>query len=162
MNNKYLLAISLLMSCAVSVVNAKEISINQNVGYYDEKVIQTNIRTECANLGDQLAASTATAVQKSGWSVTKQSELDTGAPGVNLKLTITNAHSGGNAFLGHSKSVSIQAELFKDGKLIDTFVGTRNSNGGIGGGFKGSCGVLARCVNTLGKDVNAWLQKQTI
>lgn len=45
---------------------------------------------------------------------------------------------------------------------IDTYAGSRNSSGGIGGGFKGSCAVLERCVNTLGKDVDAWLKKQTI
>lgn len=159
MNYKCLLPIALLFSAGVS---ANELNINQTVAYYDEKIIQANIRSECANLGDQLAASTTTAIQKSGWSVVKQANLETAAPGINLKLTIINAHSGGNAFLGHQKSVSIEAELYKDGKLVNTYAGTRNSSGGFGGGFKGSCAILERCVSTLGKDVDAWLKNQKI
>jgi len=158
-NKKYVLMVGLLLS---SVAGAKDININQTVKFHDEKIIQANIKSECVNLGDQFSNSTAAAIQKNGWSVTKQPELDTSSPGINLKLVIINAHSGGNAFLGHSKAVSIEAELYKDGKLINTYSATRNSSGGFGGGFKGSCAVLERCVNTLGKDVNEWLKKQNI
>lgn len=159
MNNKYVLLLSLLLSC---VAGAKELTINQTVSFYDAKLIQPNIRNECTNLGNKLVLSTSTALKKSGWSVIAQPEVDTAAAGINLKLVIINAQSGGNAFIGHSKSVSIEAELYKDGKLLNTFAGFRNSSGGFGGGFKGSCAVLERCVNTLGKDVDAWLKKQEI
>lgn len=159
MNYKNLLTIGLLCSCGAS---ANELNLNQTAKYYDEKVIQANIKSECANLGDQFSASTAAAIQKSGWTVVKQPALDTAASGINLKLVIINAQSGGNAFTGHKKSVSIEAELYKDGKLIDTYAGNRSSSGGFGGGFKGSCAILERCVNTLGKDVDAWLKKQKI
>lgn len=159
MTYKSVLAFALLFTPAVY---AADITINQTVKFHDEKVIQTNIKSECVNLGPKLVASTEAAVQKNGWSVIKKDEIDTTASGVSLKLTIANAHSGGNAFIGHQKSVSIIAELFKDGKLVDTFTGNRSSSGGFAGGFKGSCAVLERCVNTLGKDVSAWLKKQTI
>jgi hypothetical protein len=157
MTYKNLLAFVLLCSPAVF---AADITINQTVTYHDEKIIATNIKSECVNLGPKLVASTEAAVQKNGWSVIKKDSVD-GAAGVSLKLTIANAQSG-NAFMGHHKSVSIIAELFKDGKLVDTYTGNRNSSGGFGGGFKGSCAVLERCVNTLGKDVSEWLAKQKI
>lgn len=154
-----LLALALL--CAQGAF-AADITINQTVPYYDEKVIPSKIRTECTNLGNKLAESTGLAVQKKGWSVIKQADVDTGTPGVSLKLSIVNAHSGGNAFIGHQKSVTINAELFKDGKLVDSYTGTRNSSGGFGGGFKGSCAVLERCANTLGSDVSKWLATKNI
>jgi len=156
---KNLLAFTLLFTPAVF---AADIAINQTVQYQNEAIIAAKIRTECTNLGPKLVASTEAAVQKNGWSVIKKDVIDGTSDGVSLKLTITNAHSSGNAFIGHHKSVSIIAELFKDGKLIDTYVGDRNSSGGFGGGFKGSCAVLERCVNTLGKDVSEWLTKQKI
>jgi hypothetical protein len=81
--------------------------------------------------------------------------------GTQLKLMISNALSSGNAFMGHHKSVSIIAELYKDGKLIDTYSTTRNSGGGIGAGFKNSCAVLERCVTTLGKDVAQWVKTKS-
>lgn len=159
MKYKNLLAFALLFTPAVF---AADITINQAVTYHDEKIIATKIKTECVNLGPKLVASTAEAVQKNGWSVIKKDSVDGTAAGVSLKLTIANAHSSGNAFIGHHKSVSIIAELFKDGKLVDTYTGDRSSSGGFGGGFKGSCAVLERCVNTLGKDVSEWLAKQKI
>ena len=156
---KNLLAFTLLFS---PVVFAADITINQTVKFHDEKIIASKIKTECVNLGPKLVASTEAAVQKNGWSVIKKDDVDSSTTGVSLKLTIANAHSSGNAFIGHHKSVSIIAELFKDGKLVDTYTGDRNSSGGFGGGFKGSCAVLERCVNTLGKDVSEWLAKQKI
>lgn len=53
--------------------------------------------------------------------------------------------------------VSINIELYKDGELIAQQALSRNSGGGIGGGFKDSCDVLGRCVKTLGKDTSKWL-----
>ena len=159
MKYKNLLAIACLLA---PTAFAADITINQTVKYHDEKIIPTKIKIECLNLGPKLVASTEEAVQKNGWSVIKKDIVDGTAAGVSLKLTIANAHSGGNAFIGHHKSVSIIAELFKDGKLIDTYTGDRSSSGGFGGGFKGSCAVLERCVNTLGKDVSEWLKTQKI
>lgn len=159
MKTKFLVALALLLSCSAG---AKELTLNQTVGFYDDKLVPAKIRNECTNLGNRFAESTATAVQASGWSVLKKGNLDTAAPGVNLKLIIVNAVSAGNAFIGHSKSVSIMAELYKDGKLIDTYEGERNSSGGFGAGFKGSCAVLERCVVTLGKDVSKWLSTKNI
>jgi hypothetical protein len=37
---------------------------------------------------------------------------------------------------------------------------SRDSSGGFGGGYKGSCSVLRRCTNALGKDIAAWVKKQ--
>ncbi|MEN0038216.1 MAG: hypothetical protein AAGC78_14165 [Cellvibrio sp.] len=158
MKYKTLLAFACLLA---PTAFAADITINQTVKYHDEKIIATKIKSECVNLGPKLVASTEAAVQQNGWSVIKKDVVD-GAGGVSLKLTIANAHSSGNAFIGHHKSVAIIAELFKDGKLVDTYTGERSSSGGFGAGFKGSCAVLERCVNTLGKDVSEWLSKQKI
>jgi hypothetical protein len=151
-----------LLSCSPPTAFAADITINQTVKYYDEKIIAAKIKSERVTLGPKLVASTEAAVQKNGWSVIKKDVVDGTGNGVNLKLTITNAHSSGNAFIGHHKSVGIMTELFKDGKLIDTYTGERNSSGGFGAGFKGPCAVLERCANTLGKDVSEWLSKQKI
>ena len=159
MKIKNILACMLFMALGAF---AAEITLNEHVKYQDEKIIQSNIRDECAGLGNQFSQATSVALQSNGWSVIKKSEVDSAAPGVNLKLTILNAFSAGNAFTGHRKSVAIVAELFKDGQLIGTYNQTRNSSGGFGAGFKGSCDVLERCVNTLGKDVAKWMKSQKI
>ena len=44
------------------------------------------------------------------------------------------------------------------GSRVDEVDFTRNSGGGFGGGYKGSCSVLGRCTKALGKDIAGWLR----
>lgn len=153
---------SLLFGAACLHADDKTIAVNAVATYYDEKIIPSNIKNECDELGAQLSKSAMINLTKNGWSVLSSPNIDDSTQPIKLKLQIANALSSGNAFVGHRKSVSILAELYKDGELIDTYSGTRDSGGGVGAGFKGSCAVLARCVNTLGSDVTKWLEKQNI
>ena len=139
--------------------DSNAVVITDKAGYYDEKVIASNIVNECTNLGFKFSDSTRRYLEKQGFAVSAAGDITNQTEGMSLKLTIINAVSAGNAFLGHKKSVSIEAELYKDGELLDTFSRTRNSGGGFGAGFKGSCTVLHRCANTLGKDVASWMAK---
>ncbi len=115
---------------------------------------------ECTELGKPFSASTKKYLEQKGWDVALNSDIDELKSGQKIKLKIVNAVSLGNAFTRHHKSVSVEAELFEDGKLVDTYTGNRSSNGGITGGFKSSCSILARCVNILGNDVSKWLKKK--
>ena len=92
-----------------------------------------------------------------GNQVTLVPSLDTSSGQV-LRMEIINAESAGNAWIGHRKSVTVKGWLYKDGQQSAKFVARRNSSGGMGAGFKGSCDVLERSVNAIGKDVAAWLQ----
>jgi hypothetical protein len=138
----------------------KSIVLNEAAGYVDASLVQSNIVKECKELGSELSNSTKSYLEQAGWSVRTSPDIDALQEGTKLKLTIKTAFSSGNAFMGHRKSVSIKAELFKDGKLVDEYAGTRNSSGGVAGGFSGSCDVLFRCANTLGNDVSKWLSKR--
>jgi hypothetical protein len=149
----------LLISSFQTLANDKEINLNTVAKYHDEQVIQSNIIDECTQLGTQFSTSTKKYLEKNGWSVNYDSNANENTKGTKLELKIINAMSSGNAFTGHRKSVSIEAKLFKDGTFIDSYKGTRNSAGGFLGGFKGSCAILAHCVNTLGNDVSKWLKK---
>jgi hypothetical protein len=145
-----------------SLADDKIITVNRPVSYYDENIISSKIIDECKNLGTQFSASTKLNLEKDGWAVNYSENTDVQKDGIQLKLTIANAMSIGNAFAGHQKSVSVIVGLYKNGALIDTYKGTRDSRGGFGAGFKGSCAVLERCVDTLGKDTAKWLKKKSI
>jgi hypothetical protein len=155
-----ILATLLATTCAQA--QSKNITISNSATWYDEKVISTNIKTECTNLGPDFSRSTKENLERDGWSVQSSSSQNVLPNGYQLVLKIANALSGGNAFLGHHKSVSVIAELYKDGKLVDTYSGDRSSGGGFGAGFKSSCKVLERCTTTLGKDVAQWLKAKAI
>ncbi|MBI3171217.1 MAG: hypothetical protein HYZ32_01320 [Hydrocarboniphaga effusa] len=63
--------------------------------------------------------------------------------------------------MGHYKGVTVTGKLFQNGKQTGSFVATRKSGGGAFGGFKGSCAVLGRCSETIGKDIAKWLAAPT-
>lgn len=158
---KILLFMALLTNCVLGTANDKIITLSNSATYYDQKIIPSNIVSECSTLGSQLSQYTKESLEKDGWSVNLSGSPQDLSEGTQLKLMISNALSSGNAFIGHQKMVSIIAELYKDGKLVDTYTATRDSRGGFAGGFKNSCSVLERCVNTLGKDVSKWLKSKT-
>ena len=159
---KTALGFLLLAFCFGAFANEKTISISSEASYYDEKIIPSNIRTECSELGEQFSQATKKYLESNNWKVNLDDDAGKTSKGTSIKLQITNALSSGNAFIGHRKSVTILAELYKDGKLIDSYTTSRNSSGGFAGGFKGSCSILHRCVNTLGSDVAKWLKKNNI
>ena len=67
----------------------------------------------------------------------------------------------GSAVSRQAQSIGSAAFLAPDiatSPATEQFVARRNSSGGMGAGFKGSCDVLERSVNAIGKDVAAWLQ----
>jgi len=140
-----------------AVASAKEISLSSKADFHDAAVIPDKIKSECAELGMNFSASTKKYLEASGWQASLAENVETLEAGVSVKLEIMNAMSAGNAFLGHQKSVAISASLYRDGKLVDTYRTSRNSSGGFGAGFKSSCDVLYRTVNTLGSDVAKWV-----
>ncbi|MEH6566528.1 MAG: hypothetical protein V7756_14460 [Halopseudomonas sp.] len=135
----------------------RSLALSSSASYYDPQVIADNILSECTELGASFSRSTEKYLREQGWSVVPLNAEPAAGDGKQIKLQVINALSSGNAFLGHRKSVSIMAQLYENGQLIDTYRQTRNSSGGFGGPFKGSCEVLYRCTNTLGNDVAKWM-----
>ena len=69
--------------------------------------------------------------------------------------------TGGGAWSG-AKSVTVRGELIENGEVIGSFTAARYSGGGAFGGFKGTCAILGRCIETLGEDIAAWLKNPTM
>ena len=77
--------------------------------------------------------------------------------GTVLKLTITQVFGvGGGAYSG-AKSMTVQAELLRGGKVVASTTKNRASGGGAFGNMKGTCAIFGRVAKTLGSDVAAWL-----
>ena len=139
--------------------HAEDILITAAADYHDAAIISENIRFECTDLGSHFSQSAKRYIEEkdSGWQVSLSDNPEAQTAATAIKLKIMNAVSAGHAFIGHRKSVTVSATLYRNGKAVDTFSGTRDSMGGFMGGFKGSCDVLYRCVDTLGNDVADWL-----
>lgn len=121
--------------------------------------VAANVREECTDLAAKLADFTVSYGAEKGVSVQKAPRVTKDTRGTALVVEFTQVFSAGNAFVGHRKSVSIHADLYSDGVLVDSTDLTRHSGGGFGAGFKGSCAVLGRTVKTLGSDIANWLAR---
>ncbi len=108
----------------------------------------------------RLATSLQQFAAKHGVATVVVDEIDPKASGAVFQVEIVNVFSAGNAFIGHRKSMAARGELFVNGVSRGQVDFTRNSGGGFGAGFKGSCSVLARCSKTLGNDFAEWLKEQ--
>ena len=129
---------------------------------YGNGAAADNVKNECTTLGSKLTNFTESFGAANGVTVNKVSKVNgTSKKGNNLVMEMTNVYSGGNAFLGHKKSVTVVASLYKNGTLVDKVTRKRSSGGGFAGAYKGSCSVLGRTVKALGKDVALWLKQYT-
>jgi len=90
-----------------------------------------------------------------------------GDPGDNVEgkvLYLEIVHvlgTGGGAWSG-AKSVTVEGVLKENGEVIGSFTGARYSSGGAFGAMKGTCSILGRCIQTLGKDIATWLKAPTM
>lgn len=134
---------------------AADFKAQRAVPFAEDSIVAGNIRRECA-IGTQLTEALVRFASGAGHRVELQDALDA-ASGQALKLEIHDAQSAGNAWMGHHKSVTVKGWLYRDGEPVAKVVARRNSRGGFGAGFKGSCAVLERTVTAIGKDIAAWL-----
>ena len=135
-------------------LDGKTIYIKSLASYAPDSPIAQNIKTECT-LDKQVMDFIQQYATKNGQKVEIKNNI---APNeIELKITIMDAVSSGNAFIGHRKYTKISGALIQNNKTLSSFTGSRISGGGAFGGYKGSCSVLGRTVDTLGKDVSSWL-----
>ena len=50
-------------------------------------------------------------------------------------------------------------ELQGPQQLLGSFTGQRSSNGGVFAGFKGTCSILNRDVDSLARDIARWIEQ---
>lgn len=127
--------------------------------YRDPKMVAKKIRTECSNLGKVMSDSAVKFAKAKDVKIVQKNKVRKEDKGNNMIVEIFNAQSSGNAFIGHYKSMAIRGYLYSNGKLVDEVEFSRRSNGGMGGGFMGSCTVLRKVAKKLGEDLSLWAKK---
>lgn len=130
-----------------------------DIPYSENAIVDERVRKECTNFGTQLSDFVVKYAPKYKIDVEQ-----TGGPlpleGRSVDLQIGKVSSWGNAFIGHKKSVELIIGLQVDGEISNLTTKTRESGGGMWGGFKSSCDVFNRVAKALGKDVAQWLGSQ--
>ncbi len=145
---KSIMVASLLVGLSSCVFAGGDIYVSNVAAYENSSNIQNTILSEC-NLPEQQVQLFEQEASKQGFTVTK-TETEP-KEGKYLKLSIVDAVSSGNAFLGHNKFVTVKGVLYENGVEVANFSDMRRSGGGAFGGFKGSCSVLGRCIGAISK-----------
>ncbi len=140
-------------------VSEKTFYILASTPYSKRSTIESNIKLECTQLGRKLSDSMVNYADKHGIQVVKQEGV-LPTKGRSVIVEIQDAYSGGNAFIGHYKSATVNVKYRVDGVVVDETTASRRSGGGVFGAFKSSCSVLGRTVNTIGSDIDSWLSTQ--
>lgn len=161
MSKRTKLALFILTASISAFSSAEPVTMQAVTPYATDAKIAQKVRTECTQLGSQLAQFTQEFGKQNGVDVQLKDAIDTAQAGRVLKLEITDAVSMGNAFMGHNKFSTAQGTLFENGKKIASFEARRISMGGAFAGYKGSCSVLGRTVKAMGKDIAQWLKAPT-
>ena len=138
---------------SASAFAGADVHIDENIPYRDKEEIDNRIVSECLEVGSIMSESLRESAAKSGVTVVRDGlKQDTYAD-----IAITSAMSAGNAFVGHAKGMAVSVNLYIDGKQVKKTTFSRNSMGGMFGGFKGSCSVLNRTAKVLGTDLAKWI-----
>jgi len=138
-------------------VQGNVIYLGREAMYSDVNRIDRAIVTEC-QLPQQQAELIEIAARRAGLNIVRDEQAAKAGNGRVLQVEIVEAISSGNAFIGHRKMVVVKGRLFEDEKEIGSFQGRRSSMGGAFAGFKGSCAVLGRCLETLAQDITMWMK----
>jgi len=156
-----LLAITVMTGCGANsskittpekIEGAKTIYISSAARFAKKSRIALNIKKEC-NLNNQMMdyLKVYGAKNNINFIVTKNIKSKKNV----LHITIDDAVSSGNAFIGHRKFVTISGKLIDQGKRY-SFKAARQSGGGFFGAYKSSCAVLGGSVKRLARDTAEW------
>jgi len=152
-----------VFSLTIGLLSAAPLGAQENtsihiapIAFQNEELIERAIVTDCDLPNVQLAE-----LQRAASDARVTLAPQSGDAGKILEIQIVNAVSGGNAFVGHQKGVTLVGKLFENDQQVASFSAMRSSGGGAFGGFKGSCAVLHRCAEALASDIAAWLENPT-
>lgn len=148
------------LGAAQAAQAADVVHVQRPVPFNENAEVPGAVRREC-RLDEKLADFLAQYGREKGVTVEFAPQVTAASGGQALVMEITDVVSDGNPFLGHHKAVTVKGKLYREGQLVGSFAGRRNSMGGAFGGFKGSCSVLGRSVKALGEDIAGWLASPT-
>ena len=141
---------SLLLLGAGVAAGAENVQVRSVAGVASTSTIPANVKRECNIQGDLSAAVAAHAGDSAKLVPKKPSS------GLYLNLVITQVHAPGGGMFSGPKWIEARGELLRGGKQLRSFRAKRTS----GGPGAGTCAMLARVTNAMGKDIAGWLQNE--
>ncbi|HZX33579.1 MAG TPA: hypothetical protein VFF03_19665 [Rhodocyclaceae bacterium] len=145
-----------LLAHAIAASAATSTRLETPVTYHPNAGVVESVRSEC-QLEDMLATRVGNALRRinSGGNGTIEAGTDPADSQV-IRLQITHVLGiGGGAWTG-PKAITVSAELLENGKVLRQTKINRWTTGGVFGAFKGTCSILERSADAIGKDLVRW------
>lgn len=128
------------------------------VTYHANAGVIENVKTEC-RLEEQFENRIGKVLAKMNKSGNGTLAKDANASDVTLlRLQITHVLGVGGGVWTGPKAITVTADLIENGKVARHTKINRWSVGGMWGGFKGTCSILNRNVEAIGKDLSRWIR----
>lgn len=152
----FLLISALAVTQSASADDRLYVQVPAIIGQYTS--MSSAVKRECeveTNLGKHVLS----AISRSNPQVQSVTEPEQ-AGDVNLvQVTIVFVDGYGGGGWSGSKAMTIRADLRKSGVTIGTTILKRSSRGGVFGPVSGTCAILDRVGEGLGKDVANWVTR---
>jgi len=150
--------LTILLAYATTSWSATSTRLEIPVTYHPNAGVVENVKREC-QIEDMLATRIGNALRKRNRDGNGTVEVGADPSGDNvLRLQITHVLGvGGGAWSG-PKAITVNAELLENGKVVRQAKINRWSVGGVFGAFKGTCSILERSADAIGKDLSRWTQ----
>ena len=140
---------------------ASPIVVTQSVAYAKNSGASSKVQKECI-IDKQLPDFIEQYASKHDIAVVQKEAVSSKAKGKVLVMEFDGIRGGAGGSFSGPKAVTVNGQLYKDGKKIGSFEGRRTSGGGAVFGYKGTCSILGRCVKALGNDIAIWLANPTM
>jgi hypothetical protein len=142
---------SLLLLGTGSAAGAERVQVRSVAGVATTSTIPANVKQEC-NIRTDLSAAVAAHAGGNAELVQKKP-----SSGLYLNLVITYVHAPGGGVFSGPKWVEARGELLSGEKQLRSFRAKRTS----GGPVTGTCAMLAKVTNAMGRDIAAWLADES-
>lgn len=132
------------------------VTASRAIPFANPASVRPAVREECS-LPTRFAGFIKSFGRQAGIKVRLTEQPLTNVAGRVLNVKITRIHGPGGGAWSGAKWVTVEGKLTEGGKVIGTFVAARYSGGGAFAMFKGTCDILGRCIETLGRDIAQWM-----
>ncbi len=132
------------------------VAVQKVIPFAEEAEVREPVRKQC-----DLQTKTPAFIQKfgpeNGVNVELVDDLNAANAARRLHLEIVNVHAGpGGGFAG-GMWMQVEGRLTENGRTIATVQNRRVTTGGYFSQFKGTCDIIGRCTEAIGRDLAGWL-----
>ncbi len=153
-----LVCVAVLLIPAHAGEKGQLVTISLPLEFTETSGVSDEVKAECS-LPSELAYSIKPYAAKK-MNVVVAEDVSDSTEGWVLHMEIVNVIGVGGGVWSGAKSVTVQGKLTENGEVIGTFIAKRATRNMFSS--QGTCSMLGRCMEAIGKDIAKWLKNPTM